>query len=372
MEAKLEQNMENGKQQASYYKALHDISNQIHSAKDLDEILINLKDQILSMFDADRLTIYVVDGKRKEIYSRFKAGNIPTEIRVPISNQSIAGYTANNAQISNIGNAYDAHELAMINKDLSFDKSWDEASGYVTKQILTVPIFYKKYVIGVIQLINKKNGDRFTLDDQNSAVEMANVLGIAFFNHKKMTQQAKKRTKFDYLINNNIITDKELARAVSLSRERKLSIETIFIDEMKVKKTDIGRSLAEFYNCEYVPFDNNFPIPGDLTAKLKQVYLKNNLWVPLARENGKVKILIDNPQRLDKIDSVKSLVPAEQYEFAVGLKEDILQFLDYFYESPMELDDGSIGDILEKLDTEPELEDDAANIMDEDDSAIVQ
>ena len=148
---------------------------------------------------------------------------------------------------------------------------------------------------------------------------MAKVLGIAFFNHQKLSQKGKKRTKFDYLINNSIITDKELERAIAMSREQKTSVESILINDMKVKKDEVGRSLGEYYNCEYIPFDNSYPIPGDLLAKLKQVYLKSNLWVPLARENGKVKILIDNPQRLDKIDSVKSLIHAEKDEFAVGL-----------------------------------------------------
>ncbi|MBW1806103.1 MAG: GspE/PulE family protein [Deltaproteobacteria bacterium] len=361
------------KEKLTYYKALNDIANQIHSAKDINEILINLKDQILSLFDADRITIYVVDGKKKEIYSRFKAGDVPEEIRVPINNKSIAGYTVNNAQITNIANAYERHELTMINKDLTLDKSWDEKSGYVTKQILTVPIFFKKYIIGVLQLVNKKNGDRFTLEDQNSAVEMAKVLGIAFFNHKKLSQKGTKSTKFDYLINNNYITQKELERAIAMARDQKISIETVFINEMKVKKNEVGRSISEYYNCEYVPFDNNYPIPGDLLAKLKHVYLKNNLWVPLVREDGKVKILIDNPQRLDKIDSVKSLVPAEKYEFAVGLKEDILQFLEYFYGSPQDQDQGSIDDILGKLDMEEDDEGmEGTEMLAEDDSAIVQ
>ena len=373
MDKKLNTGISQEKEKLVYYKTLNDIANQIHSAKNTNEILINLKDQILSLFDADRNTIYVVDGKTKEIYSRFKAGDFPKEIRVPINNKSIAGYTANTAQITNIANAYDRHELTMLNRELSFDKSWDEESGYVTKQILTVPIFFKKYLIGVFQLVNKKNGDRFTLEDQNSAVEMAKVLGIAFFNHQKVTQKGKKRTKFDYLINNSIITGKELERAIAMAREQKTSIETILMNEMKVKKEEVGRSLAEYYNCEYVPFDSNYPIPGDLLAKLKQVYLKSNLWVPLARENGKVKILVDNPQRLDKIDSVKSLIPAENYEFAVGLKEDILQFLDYFYETPQAQDDGSIDEILGKLDAGDEEEgEDAAEVLTEDDSAIVQ
>jgi len=364
--------------EVAYYKALNDIANQIHSARDINEILINLKDQVLSVFDADRITIYVVDGKRKELYSRFKAGALPEEIRVPINNSSIAGYSANNAQITNIVNAYDEKELYMVNKDLTFDKRWDANSGYTTRQVLSVPIFYKKYVIGVLQLVNKKNGDRFTLEDQSSAVEMAKVLGIAFFNQRKLLQRSTKRTKFDYLINNHIITEKELENAIVLGRERKLPIENILMNEMNVKKESIGHSLAEYYRVEYVAFDDSFPIPGDLIAPLKQVYLKKNLWVPLKRDDGKVKVLIDNPQRLDKIDSVKTLISAQKYEFAVGLREDILQFLDYFYGTggtDGESRDGSIDDIIGDLDVREEEDEEIQSYSDglsEDDSAIVK
>jgi type II secretory ATPase GspE/PulE/Tfp pilus assembly ATPase PilB-like protein len=364
----------NQQQTLSYYKALHDIGNQIHAAKDINEILINLREKILTLFDADRITIYVVDGKRKEVYSRFAAGAIQ-EIRVPINNKSLAGYTANNAQITNIVNAYDVQELKLIDRELGFDKSWDEKSKYMTNQILTVPIFYKKYVIGVLQLINKKGGDRFSLEDQNSAVEMAKVLGIAFFNQKKMAQQRVKRTKFDYLIDNNIITESELENAISMARARNMSIETIFLKGMKVKKDDVGRSVAQYYNCDYVPFDSHYPIPGDLLGKLKPMYLKNNLWVPLGKVNGKIKILIDNPQRLDRVDSIKSLLPAEGYEFSVGLREDILQFLDYFYGTPRKQGGGSIDEILNKMDTQEQEEEEieaGAEMLTENDSIIVQ
>ncbi len=238
-------------QKLSYYKALNDIGNQIHAAKDINEILINLREEILSLFDADRITIYVVDGKRKEVYSRFAAGTIQ-EIRVPINNKSLAGYTANNAQITNIVNAYDAQEVKLIDRELGFDKSWDEKTKYMTKQILTVPIFYKKYVIGVLQLINKKGGDRFSLEDQNSAVEMAKVLGIAFFNQKKMAQQRVKRTKFDYLIDNNIITESELENAISMARSKNVSIESIFLERNESEKRrcgPLGRPVLQLRLC---------------------------------------------------------------------------------------------------------------------------
>jgi len=196
------------------------------------------------------------------------------------------------------------------------------------------------------------------------AVEMGKVLGIAIYNQMKLSQTEKKRTKFDYLIKNSIITEKELEKAVKTARERKEPIESIFINLLKVRKEEVGRSLAEYYDCEYVPYDNNAPIPGELLAKLKRVYLKKNLWVPLGRENGKVRILIDNPERLDKIDSVKTLIPAESYVFAVGLKEDILQYLEYFYGTPLDVNEGSIDDILDKLDSSSDDDwDDASEIL---------
>ncbi len=369
----LKEDLSSENQELNYYKALHDIANQIHSAKNTDDILINLQDDILSLFDADRITIYVVEGKKKEIYSRFKSADVQREIRVSINNQSIAGYTANTVQTVNIANAYDRDELAKIDKDLFFDRSWDESSGYLTKQILSLPILYKKYVIGVLQLINKKNGDSFTQEDQDSAEGMAKVLGIAIYNQMKLSQTEKKRTKFDYLIKNSIITEKELEKAIKMAREKNEPIESIFINSLKVRKEEVGRSLGEYYECEYVPYNSNAPIPGELLSKLKRVYLKRNLWVPLGWEKGKVKILIDNPERLDKIDSAKALIPAEGYEFAVGLKEDILQYLEYFYGTPQDVNEGSIDEILGKLDPDSSEDlDDAGEMLTEDDSAIVQ
>ncbi|NLA75205.1 MAG: GspE/PulE family protein, partial [Deltaproteobacteria bacterium] len=357
----------------SYYKALNDISNQIHSARNMDEIFLNLNSQMLSLFDTERISIYAIDAKRKELYQRLKAGGtMPREVRLPVNNESIAGYTANNAQVTNILNAYNNHELAMINRSLIFDRSWDKKNSFRTRQVLTVPIFFKNSVIGVLQLINKNSGNRFTLEDQNSAIEMANVLGIAFYNQIKLVQKTRKKTRFDYLINNSLITEKELEQAIIMARDQKISVETVFINDFKVKKNDVGKSLGEFYGCEYVPYDSNYPIPGDLLARLKHVYLKKNLWVPLSSEDGRVRILIDNPQRLDKVDSIKSLIQAETYDFCVGLRDDIVRFLDYFYGTPQVLESDSIHDIMAKLDIDAVEDDDSTGIMTEDDSAIVQ
>ena len=75
---KAENNGANSKsleEQLEYQKKLNSITNKIHSANDINDILLNLQGDILSLFDADRITVYVVDGIKKQIVSRFKAGD---------------------------------------------------------------------------------------------------------------------------------------------------------------------------------------------------------------------------------------------------------------------------------------------------------
>ena len=113
-------------QQLEFHKKLNDITNKIHSAKDTDDILLNLQDDILGLFDAERITVYIVDGVNKQVISKFKTGTEVAEIQVPISNESISGYCALSGEVVNIVNAYDEKELKKINPELIFDKSWDK------------------------------------------------------------------------------------------------------------------------------------------------------------------------------------------------------------------------------------------------------
>ncbi len=89
-------------QKLNFSKTLQNITNRINAAKNIKQILVDLRNDILTLFDAGPITIYVADVKKNEIYSIFLAGSELSEIRLPISNRSIAGYVANNKQAVNI------------------------------------------------------------------------------------------------------------------------------------------------------------------------------------------------------------------------------------------------------------------------------
>ena len=356
------------KSEVEYRKNLQEICNKIYAAPNMDGILVDLKDEITGLFECDRLTVYVVDGKKRELVSRFKSGDEVAEIRIPVSNSSISGCSAFKQKLINIKNVYNDKELASIDPDLKFDKSWDQKTGYVTKQVLVVPIIFKKFLLGAIQLINRTDGSVFTELDGASVTEMAKILGIALYNQKRM---AKSRpTKFDYLLENNILTRKEIDQAIADARQRREPIETILLDELKISKKDIGQSLSKFCKVPFVEFNKNALIPGELLSGLKIPFMRKNTWVPLKVEDDKIVIAIDNPNDLQRIDSIKTLFAGKQLAFNVCLKEDILQYINLFTTDEVEM--ASMDDIMAQLAAEDDEIEEAQSSLGEEDSAVVQ
>ena len=357
------------KSEIEYRKNLQDICNKIHAAANLDEILVDLKDEITGLFEAERLTVYVVDGRKRELVSRFKSGDEIGEIRIPMSNNSISGCSAFKKKLINIKDVYDDRELASIDYDLKFDKSWDQKAGFTTKQVLVVPVIFKNYLLGAIQLINRKDGGSFSRLDEQSVTEMADILGIALYNQKRM---AKARpNKFDYILKNNILAEKELDMAIADARRRREPVEAILMSDLKISKQDIGKSLSQFYKVPFAEYNTNTPVPGELIAGLKVPFMRNYAWVPLRKEDEKIVIAIDNPYDLQKVGEIKSLFAGKSLYFNVALKQDILNFIKLFTRKEKEL--ASMEEIISQLRSEEEENiEDEESFLYEEDSAVVQ
>ncbi|HSC70869.1 MAG TPA: GspE/PulE family protein, partial [Candidatus Methylomirabilis sp.] len=347
----------------------------IHSAKDLDHLLVDLKEEILQLFDAETLTLYVVDIEAKEIYSKYLDIDKVKEIRVPISEQSIAGFVAKYRRSINIGDAYDRVELNAISPALVFDSSWDKRSGFHTKQVLTYPIIADhKYLMGVLQLVNKKSGGRFTKGEEESVAEIARTLGIAIYNQLKLSR--KTPTKFDYLISRGLITQDELNLTVAEARKKQADVESQLMENYKISSRDMGQSLAQFYRCPYIEYDGRTVIDPELLRDINVDYLKKNFWIPLKRDKEGIQVLIDDPNSLDRVQDIRRIFAGRRIHIAVGLRRDILQFI---YAVTGEADPattkGTIAEIMGELvsETEQEKQEEvAAATVDENDSAIVR
>ncbi|MDX9745797.1 MAG: GspE/PulE family protein [Syntrophales bacterium] len=350
-------------------KALQDITNRIHAAQNIKQILVDLKEGILKLFDAETMTIYVVDRDKNEIFSMFLAGTKLQEIRIPISNRSIAGFVANTQKIVNIPDAYVTEDLKKIDRQLSFDGSWDKKSGFKTKQILGVPILRNNTLMGVIQVLNKKTGKKFTDEEVGFAKEIAEVLAVAFYNQERLAK--RRRTRFDYLIKYDLIKEEDLDSAWEESRKAQETMENFLMNKYRISKTDIGKSFEEFYQCKYIPYNEKTPIPTDLLANLRKDYLRRELWVPIGKVDQKIHVIVDDPNNLPKKDMIEGLLKSKAVKYDVSMAEDIIKYVNLFYQSSKE--DSSIIDILGQAETEEHYEeDDDADVITESDSVIMQ
>ena len=350
-------------------RLLNRITHQLHDARDLDEILLYLKDEIIALFDAERITVYGVDSEKREIFSKIKEGDEVKEIRLSLEKTSVAGHTAVSGKTFYIADVYDSDALNKIDSELKFDEHWDQISGFKTRQLLSGPILYNgKYLKGVLEVINKVGADQFSKEDEKYLGEICKVLGLAFYNQSRIQRQP---TKFDYLFTRQIISEDDLNQAIARAREQKTDLPSVLIHEFNVSKKALAKSFEDYYGVQFVSYEDRIIIPSALIRGLNLGYLRRNFWVPFQKENGKMIILIDDPHNAERVKEIKALMHAEDYEFKVALREDILRFIDATLGG--EAETTSVSTILGELESEREYRDEEEEeLLNESDAGIVR
>ena len=142
-----------------FFKKLQALTNRIHATENIDQIMLDLAQEICQLFQADRLTLYVVNKEKAVLVSKVKLG-IDTEkdLVLPLNKSSIAGYVALTRETVRIKNVYDAAELSEIDPDLRFCDKVDQVIAYQSRQMLAAPLLVPggREVVGVLQLINQR------------------------------------------------------------------------------------------------------------------------------------------------------------------------------------------------------------------------
>jgi type II secretory ATPase GspE/PulE/Tfp pilus assembly ATPase PilB-like protein len=360
----------------NYRKRLIEIANQINAASSIQTILVDLRDEMVDLVSAERVTIFALDTKNQELFSLFKAGQEVREIRVAKNFGSIAGFTALSRKSANIANAYDAAELQKLHASLRFDARWDKASGFKTVQILSTPIVFDKYLLGVLQLVNKKGGGAFSPKDVEAAEELGKILGIAFYNQHRAAR-TNKPSKFGALVDKGLVSEKDVEKAISAARVNQLDVAKILIEEMHVAKGEVLAALGQFYACGH--WEGAGTIPEELKQRVSADFLKKNACVPLERKEGTVRVAVEDPYDLTRLDAIKAMNLAPRCEFLVGLREDILNCVRASYgEAGPIVEEADLGRIINDLGTgeEGEIEGDgereAQPELDETDSGVVK
>ncbi|MGZ5089203.1 MAG: ATPase, T2SS/T4P/T4SS family [Usitatibacter sp.] len=360
----------------AFSKKLQAVTNRIHSTNNIDEIILDVSRDICQLFEADRMTVYITSEDGSSIVSKVKTGlNSFKDIKLPISESSLAGYAALNKRHMNIKDVYDDAELKQYSPNLSFLKAVDQRTGYRSKQMLIAPILggdSGTELMGVIQLINNLAGQPFSSLHDEGVVELSKTLAIAFRVRQQMPGTVQ--SKFEYLVIDNVIAAGELDLATKAARRKNKNVEDILIDEFQVKLPAIGAALAKFFGVEYEPHKSDRIKPPDLIKNIKRDYAEGNHWVPVEDSKAGIIVMSTDPERVKNSRMVENVFPRSKVVYRVTTERDFKLTLDLFFgvDSGPGMSNESIGDLLGGLDSEEDMDPSADDVSAAADNELVK
>ncbi|BBJ00040.1 hypothetical protein FGKAn22_17320 [Ferrigenium kumadai] len=339
-----------------FTKNLNHVINKIHATSNIDEIMLDVSKDICTLFNADRLTIYVVGEDNASLISKVKTGlNSFKDLKLPIAEQSVAGYAAMHKRLLNIRDVYDEKELAGYSAHLRFLQEVDKRTGYRTKQMLVAPIMDAGNgdLVGIIQVINNKAGTPFSAVVEEGVQELAQTMAVAL---RQRQQSATIKTKYDYLVADAVLSAAEFELAARTARRKGIDIEEVLIDEFQVSIPALGKALSTFFGVPYEPYKSDRIKPADLLRNLKREYVESSHWIPIEENQDGLLILTTDPERTQASRVVNNIFPKHRLIYKVCSQREFKQTLDLYYggggadaTGGFSMDESSMDDLLSSL-----------------------
>ncbi len=171
-EAVLERELE---AERSARRALVDASVSLNSLLSLPELLSAIMKTAAGLMNAETSSILLLDEAKNELTFEVATGDPAAEVsqmRVP-ADRGVAGWVLKNRKPAVVND---------VQKDERFYAHIDRASGFTTKSMLAVPLAIRGRVIGVVEMINKRDAGGFTERDQEVASAFAAQAAVAIEN----------------------------------------------------------------------------------------------------------------------------------------------------------------------------------------------
>ena len=241
----------------------------LSSTESVDELFSSVMSEAQSLLGADRSTLFIVDKKNKELWTRIATEIEP--IRIPM-NAGIVGQCVVKNTPLRIGDAYQCEY---------FNQAVDQKTGYKTTSVLAIPVCSPNgEVLGALQVINKIQDtdsnliDIFDEDDEQLLATFCDHIAVAIGHCEKnesgQHQMSEGINRLQALQQQLAMaeqrendTTKEQGRAkfmmeLSKSLAGSLEIDTIVTYTQVIeKKENMLSNIKELYNCKLYNCNNN-------------------------------------------------------------------------------------------------------------------
>ena len=329
------------------------------------------------VLSAECVGLFLTNGDGVTISSKVTTGVSATlRIKLPISPKSLAGFVALSKRQLNIADVNDASALKVIHPELRFADAIDKSTGFRSVQMIVSPIMAGDAMLGVLEVINNKNGQPFSQLQLEASTRLSKTVATALQRSTQSgsaplmatttkapptastaakpatTQAAPQRlgqpSKYDGLVNAGAISKAGLQDCLAKRGDKDGTIEQLMIDEHQVTPAQIGQALALFFGVAYEPYSKARFNTEKLHGALKRDFLSEQGWIPLEESFEGLLVMCINPENVRSTYVVQHMFPREtKFKYVVTSQSEFSQTLDLIFGNAD--GDGNIDHLLANL-----------------------
>ncbi len=165
---------ENGHDEVQALRRIIEITALLNSTLNLDELLQLIMTSAAELLNAETASLLLLDEEAHDLVIHTATGESGEQVakqRVP-AGKGIAGFVLDHNEPAIVEN---------VKEDPRFYAAMDDATGFETRNVLALPLKVRDRIVGVVEVINKRDG-KFTDIDQQLAEALANQAAIAIDN----------------------------------------------------------------------------------------------------------------------------------------------------------------------------------------------
>ena len=211
--------LEETQERARQLSTLNDLTRQLTSTLELEPLLQNILENAVSILNCEAGSLFLVDEQTDDLIFKVTVG--------PPSSADLVGQRVP-AGSGIVGRAAQERGPVVENQAQNSPARFtdaDQQTGFTSKSLLAMPLLFKDRVIGVIEVINRKDGLPFIEDDQTLLAAFAGQAAVAIENARlyTLTDQELAARVEELSVMQRI--DRELNASLEISRAMRITLE---------------------------------------------------------------------------------------------------------------------------------------------------
>ena len=151
---------------------------------DKEGFIESMLEEVIRILNAQRATLFLINPETNELEALCALGVRKDQLKFDYR-LGIAGSVFTTGVALNIDTVHD---------NTRFNEEFDRKFGFETKSIICHPIHNREdKIVGVIQVLNKRNEDRFTIEDEKTMKVLSLIFSSVFYNFTPMSERSMIR-----------------------------------------------------------------------------------------------------------------------------------------------------------------------------------